>query len=68
MSACLETSLYIGVTKTRFDLFDEVKLKLKNGKVIKGTITEFESIDRFYLETEEGTYCINPDDIEGYIN
>ncbi len=29
MSASIEKSLYAGVTKTRFDLFDDVKLRSK---------------------------------------
>lgn len=32
MGATIERSLYIGILKTRFDIFDDVKLKLKTVK------------------------------------
>lgn len=68
MSASLETSLYIGITKTRFDLFDEVELKMKDGTTVQGTISGFDGTDRFYLETEQETLRIDPADIEDYIS
>ena len=38
MGASIEKSLYIGFIKTRFDLFDDVKLRLKTGEVVEGEI------------------------------
>ena len=67
MSASLEISLYIGELKTRFDEFDEIELELKNGKIVKGIIQPFEDTDCFYLNTENGMYCIRPSDIKRYI-
>ncbi len=51
MSASIEKSLYAGVTKTRFDLFDDVKLRLKTGEVVEGTIEGFGDCQIVLLET-----------------
>lgn len=67
MGACLEISLCIGILKTRFDDFDEIKLKLKNGSIVEGVIQPMESLDYFYLETENGIQKIRPEEIEDYI-
>lgn len=67
MSASIEKSLYIGMLKTRFDLFDDVKLKLKNGEIVAGEISGFEECSNVCLLTESGWRSINVDDIEGYI-
>lgn len=66
MSASIEKSLYIGVLKTRFDLFDDVKLRLKTGEVVEGTIEGFKGCRVVQLETENGWREIHVDDIEGY--
>lgn len=68
MSASIEKSLYIGILKTRFDLFDDVKLRLKTGEVIEGTIEGFAGCSIVQLETEEGWREINIADIDDYIN
>ena len=67
MSAKLEISLYIGILQTRFDAFDDVTLKLKDGTIVKGTIEPIESTEYFTLDTKEGRRIIYPDDIEDYI-
>lgn len=68
MSASIEKSLYAGVTKTRFDLFDDVKQRLKTGEVIEGTIEGFEGCRIVQLETESGWKEIDVSDIEDYIS
>ena len=67
MSAKLEISLYIGILQTRFDAYDEVKLKLKNGKIVKGTLLPMENIRYCHINTEKGVQTIYPEDIEDYI-
>ena len=67
LSASLEISLYIGLLKTRFDEFDDVKLKLKDGTIVEGTIEPFESTNHFTLDTKEGRRMIYPEDIEDYV-
>lgn len=67
MSASLEISLCVGFLKTRFDEFDDVKLKLKDGTIVEGTIEPFESTDYFTLDTKEGRRLIYPENIEDYI-
>ena len=67
MSASIEKSLYIGILKTRFDLWDEVKLKLKSGEVVQGTIEGFEGNKIVQIDTGDGWREIHVDDIEGYI-
>lgn len=68
MAASIEKSLYIGILKTRFDLFDDVKLRLKTGEVVTGTIEGFEGCSVVQMETEEGWKEINVDDIDDYIS
>lgn len=53
MGASIEKSLYIGELKTRFDLFDDVKLKLKTGEIVEGTIEGFEDCSVVQMETRE---------------
>ena len=67
MSASIEKSLYIGFTKTRFDLFDDIKLRLKTGEVVEGTIEGFEGCSVVQLETENDWKEINVADIDDYI-
>lgn len=68
MSASIEKSLYIGILKTRFDLWDEVKLKLKSGEVVQGTIEGFEGNRIVQIDTADGFKEIKVDDIEDYIS
>lgn len=68
MAASIEKSLYIGILKTRFDLFDDVKLRLKTGEVVVGTIEGFEGCSVVQMETEKGWKEINVDDIDDYIS
>lgn len=68
MNASIEKSLYIGILKTRFDLFDDVKLRLKTGEILEGTIEGFEGCSVVQLETEEGWREIQVGDIEDYIS
>lgn len=67
MSASIEKSLYIGILKTRFDLFDDVKLRLKTGEIVEGTIEGFEGCSIVQLETEMGWREIHVDDIVDYV-
>lgn len=68
MAASIEKSLCIGILKTRFDLFDDVKLRLKTGEVVAGTIEGFEGCSAVQMKTEDGWKEINVDDIDDYIN
>lgn len=64
MSASIEKSLYIGILKTRFDLFDDVKLRLKNGEIVEGTIEGFDGCSIVQMEeTDKGWREIHVDDI-----
>lgn len=65
MSATIEKSLYIGILKTRFDMFDEVTLILKNENKVSGTIEDLE-YGYVTLKTENGYSTINVDHIEDY--
>ncbi len=67
MSASIEKSLYVGVMKTRFDLFDDVRLRLKTGEVVEGTIEGFGDCQIVLLETENGWKEIDVRDIEDYV-
>lgn len=66
MGATIEKSLYIGICKTRFDLFDDVKLELKNGEILSGTIIEIGD-KHIILEAESSDYLITPDMIKDYL-
>lgn len=66
MNASIEKSLYIGILKTRFDIFDDVRLRLRTGEVVEGTIEGFDGCSIVQLETEEGWREIHVDDIVGY--
>lgn len=63
MSATIERSLYVGILKTRYDIFDDVTITLKNGQKLKGTIRNLGD-DNVYLSTDNGDYIININDIE----
>lgn len=67
MSASIEKSLYIGILKTRFDLFDDIKIRLKSGEIVQGTIEGFEGNCIVQLETENGWKEIHVDDIDNYV-
>ncbi len=68
MSATIERSLYIGILKTKFDLFDDVKLKLNNGKIISGQIVDIDE-NTVTLENVDGNHFdIFVEDIEDYIS
>ena len=67
MSASIERSLYVGATKTRFDLFDDVRLRLKTGEVVEGPIEGFGDCPIVLLETENGWKEIDVRDIEDYV-
>lgn len=67
MGATIERSLYIGILKTRFDIFDDVKLKLKNGQVIEGEIIDLDKNTVTLEDTVGNTRQIFVDDIEDYI-
>jgi hypothetical protein len=68
MEASIEKILCIGVTKTRFDLFDDVKLMLSSGSVIEGCIVEIEDWG-VVIETVDGEQKgIHVNDIVDYVN
>lgn len=67
MSAKLEICLYVGLLQTRFDAFDEVELKLKNGSTVKGTLLPMESTRYFEVNTEKGVRVVYPEDVEDYV-
>lgn len=67
MSASIEKSLYIGILKTRFDLWDDIKIRLKSGEIVNGTIEGFEGNRIVQLETENGWKEIHVDDIDDYV-
>lgn len=65
MSATIEKSLYIGILKSRFDIFDQINLLLRNGDNVKGIITEIED-NYVVIEAEEASKTIYVRDIEDY--
>lgn len=65
MSATIERSLYIGILKSRFDIFDQINLILRNGDNVKGIITEIED-NYVVIEAEEASKTIYVRDIEDY--
>ena len=67
MGAKLEIVLCIGILKTRFEDYDEIKLKLKNGTIIEGVILPMKSTKYLELNTEKGVQVIYPEDIEDYM-
>ena len=68
MAASIDKSLCIGITKTRFDLFDDVKLRLSTGAVLKGCIVGIEEWG-VVIETETGELkTVNINDIDDYEN
>ena len=68
MSASIEKSLYIGILKTRFDVFDDVKLKLKSGEIVEGVIEGFTGNSVVHIETEDNWREVDVKDIETYIS
>jgi hypothetical protein len=63
MSATIERSLYVGILKSRYDIFDDVTITLKSGQKIKGTIRDLGE-DEVYLSADSGDYLVNVNDIE----
>lgn len=68
MSASIEKSLYIGILKTRFDIWDEVRLKLKTGEIVEGEIQGFIDNHTVQLDTEKGWREVLVSDIDTYLN
>lgn len=67
MSAKLEICLYVGILKTRFEEYDEVRITLKNGRVVEGTILPIKSISYFEVNTEKGVIPVCPENIKDCI-
>jgi ribosome maturation factor RimP len=63
MSATIERSLYVGILKSRYDIFDDVTITLKSGEKIKGTIEDIDD-NYVYIGTENDQLQINVNDIE----
>ncbi len=67
MGAMIKRSLYIGILETRFDLFDDIKLKLTNGEIISGQIVDIGD-DTITLEDQDwNAFDVFVEDIEDYI-
>lgn len=67
MAATIEKSLYIGILKTRFDVYDNVKLRLKSGEIVEGEIIELGDTV-VCLELKNGKCStIFVDDIKDYV-
>ena len=64
MSAELEICLYVGMLKTRFEVWDDVKITLKDGRKVEGTILPIESTRYFEVNTEKGVVPVYPEDIK----
>ena len=67
MGASIEKSLYIGILKTRFDIYDDVKLKLKNCEIVEGTIVDFEEESFVWIDNRDGRKRIHVDEIKDYV-
>lgn len=68
MRATIEKSLYIGILRTRFDIYDDVRLKLVDGEIIEGTIVDFEEESFVWIDNQDGRKRIRVDEIEDYVN
>ncbi|HIS61126.1 MAG TPA: hypothetical protein IAC14_02575 [Candidatus Scybalomonas excrementigallinarum] len=57
MNATIEKSLYVGegIARSRFDLWDEVRITYTNGNVIEGVIVGFEGYDAICLDPTVST-------------
>ena len=64
MCAKLEICLYVGMLQTRFEVWDEVKITLKDGKIVEGTILPMESTRYFEVNTGKGVVLVYPGDIK----
>lgn len=68
MAASIEKSICFGITKTRFDLFDDIKLKLSTGSVLEGCIVDIEDWG-VVIETATGELkSVHINDIDDYEN
>ena len=67
MRATIERSLYIGILRTRFDIYDDVRLKLVDGEIIEGTIVDFEEESFVWIDNQDGSKRIHVDEIEDYV-
>lgn len=63
MGATIERSLYTGTSKRRFELWDKVKLQLKNGEIVNGDIIDLEDY-AVTVDSEQGEIRICVEDIE----
>ncbi len=68
MGATIERSLYIGILKTRFGLFDDVKLKLNNGTIIRGQIVNIGENTVTIEDADYNIFDVFVDDIEDYVS
>ena len=64
MSATLEICLYVGMLKSRFDTWDEVKITLSDGRTVEGTILPMESTRYLEVNTKTGVVPVYPEDIK----
>lgn len=67
MSASLQVALCIGNLKKCFLAYDEVKLLLKDGTIVKGILLPMKNTRFVELNTDKGVRVIYPDDIEDYL-
>lgn len=67
MAAVIERSLLIGILQTRFDIFDSVNLKIKNGEIVTGQIVDMDD-SSVAIETVDGKIQhVHVSNIEDYI-
>ncbi len=67
MAAVIERSLLIGMLKTRFDIFDTVKLRLNDGKIVAGEIIDMDD-DSVAIEAADGiVHHVHVSNIKDYI-
>lgn len=64
MSAKLEICLCVGIFQKRFHEWNNVKIILKNGKKVEGTILPMGNTRCFEVNTEKGVVLVYPEDIK----
>lgn len=67
MAAVIERSLLIGILQTRFDIFDSVNLKIKDGEIVTGQIVDMDDGSVAVEDANGKTHHIHVSNIEDYI-
>lgn len=68
MHVSIEKNLCFGTAAhIVFSVYDDIKLKLKSGEIVRGLVEGFEGYKIVKIATDGGMRNIDVDEIEGYI-